>query len=323
MKYVEIDIDLTQEGIEPVITELLELGITDTVVQDPSDVDLLLNKENDYEWDYVDEGVLELKNEKPKVTIYFEGVDEGLAMVPKIEAKMKELLALENEGAFGAAKLGALSVSYKILDDEDWKDNWKEYFKPAKISDNIVVKPTWYDYEKLADEIVVEIDPGMAFGTGTHETTSLCVKMLEKYMKKGDEVLDVGTGSGILAIVSAKLGAGDVLGIEIDPVAVEIAKENVQLNNAQNVVKVIEGDLTKGVDYVADIVVANLMADLVMMLSKDAKRHLKEGGIYISSGILNEKVEQVSAVIKECGFEIVEVKADGMWSVIVARGERE
>ena len=318
MKYVEIDIELSQAGIEPVVSELIELGITDTVVQDPADVDLLLNKENDYEWDYLDDQVLELKNEEPKVTIYFEGVDEGLAMVPKIKGKMDELKAFEKDGAFGEAELGKLEVSYQILNDEDWKDNWKEYFKPTKISEKIVVKPTWYDYEKKAGDIVVEIDPGMAFGTGTHETTSLCVKMLEKYMAPGDEVLDVGTGSGILAIVAAKLGAGDVLGIEIDPVAVDIAKENVKLNGADDVTNIIEGDLTKGIDYVADVVVANLMADLVMMLSKDAKRHMKEGGIYISSGILNEKVEEVSSVITKCGFEIVETIANGMWSVIVA-----
>ena len=323
MKYIEIDIELSKEGIEPVITGLLELGITDTVVQDPSDIDMLMDKENDYEWDYVDEKVLELKNEKPKVTVYFEGVDEGLSMVPKIEAKLAQIKALCSEGVFGDADLGELKVSYQVLDDEDWKDNWKEYFKPAKISEKIVVKPTWYDYERKADEEVIEIDPGMAFGTGTHETTSLCVKMLEKYLKQGHKVLDVGCGSGILAIASAKLGASDVLGIEIDPVAVEIAKENVELNQVGETVKVIEGDLTKGVDYVADVVVANLMADLVMMLSKDAKRHLKKGGVYISSGILNEKVEKVSAAIADCGFEIVEVQEDGMWSAIVACSKQQ
>ena len=271
------------------------------VISDPRDVDDLLNKEKDYEWDYIDDNVLRLKEEEPKITIYFEGVDEGMSQLSKVKKAME-----------------GYDVEYEILDDEDWKDNWKQYFKPSQISESIVVKPTWQDYEAKDGELVVEIDPGMAFGTGTHETTSLCVKMMEKYMKKGDKVLDVGTGSGILSIVAAKLGSEDIMGIEIDPVACEVARENVHLNGV-DFVKIKEGDLTKGLDYRANLVVANLMADLVMMLSKDVSKHMEDGGIYISSGILNEKVEAVSKVIKECGFEILEVKEDGMWSVIVGK----
>lgn len=306
MKYTQIDIDLNRQHIELVVAKLLELGITDTVVQDPMDLDDLINKKNQYDWDYIDESVLEMKNQKPKVTVYFEGLDEGLKKVAEIKDALNSL------------KEPAITVSYKILDDEDWKDNWKEYFKPTKISEKVVVKPTWYDYTPKAGELLLEIDPGMAFGTGTHETTSLCVKMMEKYMKPEDKVLDVGCGSGILSIVGALLGSRDILGVEIDPVAVEVAKENVALNGVNSQVKIQEGDLTKGLDYEANLVVANLMADLVMLLSKDVKKHLAKGGYYISSGILNEKVDAVSQVIEEAGFEIVEVKADGMWSVIVA-----
>lgn len=309
MKYTQIDIDLTHEAIEPALSKLLEIGISDTVVQDPLDIDDLINKKNQYDWDYIDDSVLDMKNQSPKVTIYLEGVDEGLSKVAEIKQAMAQL----------KVELGSLEVTYQILDDADWKDNWKEYFKPSKISEKIVVKPTWYDYELQPGELLVEIDPGMAFGTGTHETTSLCVKMMEKYMKPSDKVLDVGCGSGILSIVGALLGSRDILGVEIDPVAVEVAKENVELNGVSDIVKIQEGDLTKGLDYKADLVVANLMADLVMLLSKDVMKHMTPGGIYISSGILNEKVAAVSEVIEEAGFEIVEVRADGMWSVIVAR----
>lgn len=320
MKYVQIDIDLNRQGIEPVLSGLIELGITDTVVQDPSDVDQLINKENDYDWDYIDDSVLELKNEKPKVTIYFEGVDAGLGQLGPIKKMLEKLKALEKEGQLGKdVDLGSLEVTHQILDDEDWKDNWKEYFKPTKISGKVVVKPTWQEYEPKEDELLLEIDPGMAFGTGTHETTSLCVKMMEKYMQAEDKVLDVGCGSGILSIVGALLGSKDILGVEIDPIAVDVAKENVKLNHVDQVVKIQEGDLTKGLDYCADLVVANLMADLVMMLSKDVANHMVKGGIYISSGILVEKIEAVSKVIEESGFEIVEVVTDGMWSAIVAR----
>ncbi|MCQ2551434.1 MAG: 50S ribosomal protein L11 methyltransferase [Clostridia bacterium] len=300
MKYVKIDIEKI-EDMEVAIAKLLDMGISDVVIEDPADVSDLLNKEKDYEWDYVDDKVLDLKNREPRITIYVEGLEEGLSRFNQVKSTLTEYL-----------------VSNQVLDDTDWKDNWKEFFKPTKISDSIVVKPTWYDYDLKDGELLIEIDPGMAFGTGTHETTSLCVKMMEKYLKPGQKVLDVGAGSGILSIAAAKLGCKDVLGVEIDPVAVEIAKENVKLNQV-DYVDIREGDLTKGLDFKANLVVANLMADLVMMLSKDVSKHLEKGGIYISSGILNEKVDLVSGVIKECGFEILEVKADGMWSVIVGR----
>ncbi|MDD6042680.1 MAG: 50S ribosomal protein L11 methyltransferase, partial [Eubacteriaceae bacterium] len=153
---------------------------------------------------------------------------------------------------------------------------------------------------------------------GTHETTSLCVKMLEKYQKAGDKVLDVGCGSGILSIAAALLGAKDVLGIDIDPVAVEVAEENIQLNKADNVARAQYGDLTKGVDYKAQVVVANLMADLVMMLADDVSKHMEEKGFFISSGILVEKRNTVSEHLVKLGFDIVEIVEDGGWCAIVA-----
>ena len=174
--------------------------------------------------------------------------------------------------------------------------------------------PTWEEYElseedEAAGKKILRIDPGMAFGTGTHETTSLCLKAMEKYMAPGASVLDVGCGSGILSIAADLLGAGDVLGIEIDPVAVEVSRENLELNGCGENVRVIEGDLTKGVDY---------KADLVEMLSPDVRRHMRPGAKYISSGIIDEKLEEVAQAIRDCGFEIEEIKEDGMWRAIVA-----
>jgi len=158
----------------------------------------------------------------------------------------------------------------------------------------------------------------MAFGTGTHETTMLCIRMIEKYMHGGYKVLDVGSGSGILSIAAAKLGASDVLGIDIDEDAVRVSNENYELNKVSDRAKAIVGDLTAGVDYKANIVVANLLADIVMRLSKDAKRHLGEKGIFITSGILTEKSEAVEKCMIECGFEIVEKAILGEWCSIVA-----
>lgn len=320
MKYIQIDISGSRHAIEPICAALLEIGITDTVVEDPADIADLLEKKNDYDWDYIDESVLELENETPKVTVFVEENEEGRAKLEEIREAVAGLGARAEAGEFGEGiDLGSLDISVKVEDDSEWKDNWKEYFKPAKVGKTIVVKPTWEEYKPAPGEKVIEIDPGMAFGTGTHETTSLCIRLMEEYVKPGMKVLDVGCGSGILSVAAALLDASEVLGVEIDPIAVEIAKENIALNKVGNVARAQYGDLTKGIDFKADVIVANLMADLVMMLSEDVAKHLLPGGIYISSGILTEKEVQVADTMRALGFKIMEVKEDGMWCAIVAK----
>lgn len=326
MKYIQADIHVNREGIEPVLTALMNVDIMDTVVEDPADIADLLDKEQDWEWDYVDDSVLEMQNAEPKVTVYMEDDEEGRKKLQNLQHAIETLKEEAAAGAYGeGVDLGALTVDVFVEDDSEWKDNWKEFFKPKKVGKRIVVKPTWYEYEKQADDLVIEIDPGMAFGTGTHETTSLCLRLMEDYMQDGDKVLDVGCGSGILTIAGALLGSPEVLGVEIDPVAVEIAQQNLELNGVSDVARAQYGDLTKGIDFKAEIVVANLMADLVMMLSADVAKHILPGGKYISSGILVEKRDVVADAIKKCGFDIVEIREDGMWCAIVAqiRGENE
>ncbi|MBR4411126.1 MAG: 50S ribosomal protein L11 methyltransferase [Firmicutes bacterium] len=319
MKYIQADIHVNREGIEPVLTALMNVDIMDTVVEDPADIADLLDKDQDWEWDYVDDSVIEMQNAEPKVTVYMEDDEEGRRKLAALQGAIEELKTDAAAGAYGEdVDLGPLTVDVYVEDDSEWKDNWKEFFKPKKVGKRIVVKPTWYDYEKEEGDLVIEIDPGMAFGTGTHETTSLCLRLMEDYMADGDKVLDVGCGSGILAIAGALLGSPEVLGVEIDPVAVEIAQENLELNGVTDVARAQYGDLTKGIDFKAEIVVANLMADLVMMLSADVAKHILPGGKYISSGILVEKRDQVAAVIRDCGFDIVEIREDGMWCAIVA-----
>ena len=326
MKYLELVIHTTREGLEPVEACLMEMGFTDMVVNDPQDLADLMNKKHDYDWDYIGDEVYGLAEEEPTVTMYFDGEEtgNGYAMAQEVDLTIEGLRQAMMNGEYGAeADFGPLTVTTSLHDDSEWKDNWKEYFKPQQVSRRIIVCPTWEEYElseedKAAGRKILKIDPGMAFGTGTHETTSLCLKALEEYMKPGASVLDVGCGSGILSIAADLLGAGDVLGIEIDPVAVEVSRDNLTLNGCGDNVRVIEGDLTKGVDYEADIVVANLMADLVEMLSPDVRRHMKPGAKYISSGILDEKLAKVRSAIENCGFVIDEVKTDGMWCAIVA-----
>lgn len=320
MKYIEISIETTSSGIEAVVTALMNIGITDTVVEDPRDIEDLMNKKQTYDWDYVDDEVVARMKDAPKVTVYLEDTEENRKRIADVEQAAAELKELAGSGAFGEkADFGSLAVSCSIDDDAEWKDKWKEYFKPSRISESIVVKPTWEKYDNRDGYKVIEIDPGMAFGTGTHETTSLCVKMLEKYLKPGASVLDVGCGSGILSIAAVLLGAEDVLGVDIDPVAVEVASENIALNKADGTARAQYGDLTEGVDFQADIVVANLMADLVMMLAKDVKRHMKEDAYFISSGILVEKEVQVVEHLRACGFAVMEVREDGGWCCIAAK----
>ena len=320
MNYIEINIETSAGGIEPVVSELMNIGITDTVVEDPRDIEDLMDKKQTYDWDYLDDSIMERMKDVPKVIVYLEDTAENRELSKLTETTIAELKADAEAGEFGKdADFGSLRVTVSFDDDSEWKDKWKEFFKPSQISDSIVVKPTWEEYDNRGDKLVIEIDPGMAFGTGTHETTSLCVKMLEKYQKKDDDVLDVGCGSGILSIAAALLGANDVLGVDVDPIAVEVADENIRLNKVENVAKAQFGDLTKGIDYKADVVVANLMADLVMMLAEDVAKHMKENAFFISSGILVEKEETVSDHLKRLGFNIVEVVRDGGWCAIVAK----
>ena len=318
MKYIEVKIKTSKGGIDPVIAALMNIGINDAMIEDPDEILAMIASPGPSEW-YDESQIPDMSMIEPAVTVFFSDDEEGHNRANDVRQAIEELAKSASEGFYGIdADLGELSVSAKVEDDVLWRDKWKEYFKPTKLSNTIVVKPTWCEYKPSEGDTVIEIDPGMAFGTGTHETTMLCIRMIEKYMQDGFKVLDVGSGSGILSIAAAKLGASDVLGIDIDEDAVRVSNENYELNKVSDKAKAIIGDLTVGVDYKADIVVANLLADIVMRLSKDVTRHLGEKGIFITSGILTEKSEAVENCMKECGFEIVERTELGEWCSLVA-----
>lgn len=323
MRYLELKIQASEQGVEQITALLLGMGITEMSIDDPHDMDDILQKKHEYGWDYIEDDLKEKLDREPVISLYFDEADpKAQQMAVMVKGGISALQRRQQAGEFGQqADLGSLTVTENIVDDGDWKDKWKEFFKPTKVTDRIVVKPTWEEYTPKENELVIEIDPGMAFGTGTHETTSLCMKLMEKYLGEHSEekkILDVGCGSGILSICGALLGSREILGIEIDEDAVRVARENVEENHVEDAVKVMQGDLTKGVDFKADVIVANLMADLVMLLSEDARKHLTEDGIFISSGILVEKEEMVSAAIREAGFHIVEIAEDGEWCAIAA-----
>ena len=306
MDYTELKIYTKHEWVDPLSCVLEDMGIAGFAVSDPADFEELLQKKNDYDWDYINEEILPGPDEPVCVTLYFEDNPTGMELLDKV---LEEIRPYTEDGA-----------ELRSVSDEDWKDKWKEFFKPSRVSGRIVVKPGWEEYTpQTEDELVIELDPGMAFGTGTHPTTGLCIGLLETWQKPGDFVLDVGCGSGILSVAAQKLGAGSVLGVDIDPVAVEVSKENVARNDAEENVTIQFGDLTKGLSVIADVVVANLMADLVILLSRDVAQHLKENGIYISSGILIEKQPAVVSAIEAAGFTVLEIREKDEWCAIAAR----
>ena len=223
--------------------------------------------------------------------------------------------------------IGKGTISLSETEDKDWINNWKTFFKPFRAADNIVIKPTWETYEKEnEDDILIEIDPGIAFGTGSHETTKLCIQALDKYVKKGDSVLDVGCGSGILSIAALKLGAAHATAIDIDEVAVKVAAENMEVNHIPaSQYTLYDGDLITnsflkvkaGTGH--DIVVANILADVIIPLTGVIRPHLKKDGLYITSGIINTKEDEVREALIANGFEILGVEYMKEWCCFIAK----
>ena len=205
----------------------------------------------------------------------------------------------------------------RLVCDEDWKDRWKEYFKPAKIAENIVVKPSWESYEPREGEQIIELDPGMAFGTGTHETTALCLETLDGLVKGGERVLDIGTGSGILAIAALKLGAAKAEGVDIDPMCVRTAGENAALNGVQNDLTVLVGDLSEKATGVYDVICANIVANAIIHLVPDVPALLAKHGTFLASGIIDTRKDEVIAAVQAAGLALREVKEKNGWVALV------
>ena len=305
MRYIEFKITVDGEMLETAEAVLLEHGFDSMQIDDPSDVQEILDHKDLYKYDYINEELSTDLTRKPTITLYFTDDEEGLRHLADTEALL-------------AGMDGVCCEASPAGDDSEWLYKWQEHFKPAKVGERIVVKPGWEDYDPSEGELVIEMDPGMAFGSGLHETTSMCVKALERYMPEGAKVLDVGTGTGILAMAAVLLGAGEALGIDIDEEAVRVASENIRKNDLATCIEIRKGDLMAGVDYRPDVIVANLMADLVIMLSPAAASQIGPGGLYITSGILDIKEETVTDAICAAGFDIIEIMCDGEWRAVVA-----
>ena len=301
--WIEVRVITKSEALEPISGIFYGLDCKGVAIEDPEDI--LGREQGPLTWDFADINVLEHKGKFAVVKGYFSEEDNIDEIIAYINEKVEEIKAL-------GIDVGEGKVEFEKMYEEDWANNWKKYYKPSKVGEKIVVKPIWEEYEAKDEELVVELDPGMAFGTGEHETTRMCIQALEKYVQKDSTVFDVGCGSGILAIAAAKLGAKLAVGVDLDPVAVESAKENVGFNNIDNI-EILHGNLIEVIDGKADIVVANIIAEIICILTEDVSRVIKPNGYFITSGIIHDRVEMVTNKLEECGFEVVKVNKDGKY----------
>ena len=307
--WIEVSVITKSEALEPISGIFYGLNCPNIAIEDPED--LLSREQGPLTWDFADINILEHKGNAAVIKAYFSQDDKVEEIVEYVKEKITEIKELGFD-------IGEGKVEVKKMHEEDWANNWKQYYKPVKITDKIVIKPIWEEYDKDDKELIIELDPGMAFGTGTHETTRMCIKALDKYVKPNTTVFDVGCGSGILSIAAAKLGAKHVVGVDLDPVAVDSSKENISYNDLDNI-EILEGNLLDVVDGKADIVVANIIAEIICVLTDDVKKALNDGGLFITSGIIHDRVDMVKEKFAESGFEIIEINKDGEWNCIVAK----
>lgn len=307
--WIEVRVITKSEALEPVSGIFYSLDCKGVAIEDPEDI--LGREQGPLTWDFADINVLEHKGKVAVVKAYFAEEDNIEEILGYVNEKLVELKEM-------GIDLGEAKVEHEKMYEEDWANTWKQYYKPSKVGEKIVVKPIWEEYEEKEGELVVNLDPGMAFGTGTHETTRMCIQALEKYVKEESTVFDVGCGSGILAIAAAKLGAKLAVGVDLDPVAVESSIENVGYNNLNNI-EILHGNLVEVIDGKADIVVANILAEIICILTDDVKRVMKDGGVFITSGIIHDRVDMVCEKLESTGFEVIEKNRDGEWNCIVAK----
>ena len=307
--WIEVRVITKSEALEPISGIFYSLDCKGVAIEDPEDI--LGREQGPLTWDFADINVLEHKGKVAVVKAYFAEEDNIEEILGYVNEKLVELKEM-------GIDLGEAKVEHEKMYEEDWANTWKQYYKPSKVGEKIVVKPIWEEYEEKEGELVVNLDPGMAFGTGTHETTRMCIQALEKYVKEESTVFDVGCGSGILAIAAAKLGAKLAVGVDLDPVAVESSIENVGYNNLNNI-EILHGNLVEVIDGKADIVVANILAEIICILTDDVKRVMKDGGVFITSGIIHDRVDMVCEKLEATGFEVIEKNRDGEWNCIVAK----
>lgn len=302
MEWQEITVITVSEAVEAVAECFYQVGSGGVVIEDP---ELLKTKISEGNWDAFELPEERLYQSSPVVKGYLPINDSLPQKLEQLKLGIEEIMA----------RLGEKNseIRLAIVQEEDWANSWKVYFKPIKLGSRIVIKPTWEDYQAGEDEIVLEMDPGMAFGCGTHATTTMSALLLEKFLHPGFKVIDVGTGTGILAMIAASLGAEEVLALDYDEVAVKVAQENIQQNGLAHLITVKKNNLLVGVEQKVELIVANIVAATIIKLALQAKERLNQGGFFLVSGIIKERREEVFTALQEIGFVLREEKTQEDW----------
>lgn len=318
MEWLEVTIYTTSEGIEPVSGRLYQLGINGISIEDENDFNDFLEN-NRQCWDYVDDELIEKMHKETNVKLYLTNNADGIELLSAVRQSIEELKSYDNENKFGR-----LEIDTGSLNEEDWANNWKQYFHPLKIGEKILVNPEWEPVTNTDGRIVFTINPGMSFGTGSHHTTKMCIEELETAVTKGSSMLDLGCGSGILAIISVLLGAKSAYAVDIDPNAVDIAYQNAEKNGVTcDLFKAEAGNLLSDGDLrnrilsnQYDVVTANIVADVIVELAPFAYDATRSGGVFIASGIIEDRIKDVTEALKSSGFEICSIKRSADWAAM-------
>jgi ribosomal protein L11 methyltransferase len=317
MNWTEVNIFTAADGIEPVCGCLLRIGITGFVIKDSRDFEDFLNNKTG-NWDYIDDDLMNLKDCETCVTVYLPENSQGADMLCSVKNEMLELKKRDTENKFGR-----LAVELSNVKEEDWANNWKQYFKPLTVGEKLLIKPSWESYENQDNKIVLEIDPASSFGTGQHNTTQLCLELLEKNLNQGDRILDIGCGSGILSIAGILLGAKSAAAVDIDLNSVKTAKENAEKNNIDdgkyltyygNILT--DAALCEKIGSGYDVITANIVADVLIAMSPIFKNFIKPNGILILSGIITERCNEVIEAMNNNGYKLIEMHEKEGWAAV-------
>lgn len=306
MKWLEVKVKTTSENEEIVSDILYKYGTTGLAIEDPNDIVEFSRTEKD--WDFIDSSLINTGLDGIIIKAYY---SDGNDKIEFIRAEIEK-----DPVSNGGRPYGEVIITE--VDEDDWAENWKKYYKPTRIGNRLVIKPSWEEFDEEPGDILIELDPGMAFGTGTHETTALCSEALEAYVTDKSIVFDIGCGSGILSIVAAKLGAEKVTAIDLDSMCVKVSKENIEINNVSQIVKVEHGNLLDIIEGKANIIVANIIAEVIAGLTNDLSNYLEPNGIFIASGIILEKIKLVEEALLDNNFKIVDIKTRNSWACIIA-----
>lgn len=307
MEWQQISFRTSHQAMDLVANIFDDLGANGVEIDDPAVVNGYIKEKL---WDYTD---IPLQKDTTVVTV--------TAWLPCDNVLAERLRRFEKRVAALSEEIDTKPAEtlYRTIKEEDWANNWKQYFHPVKIGERIVIKPSWEAYAPQPTDLVIELDPGCAFGTGTHPTTSMCIRLLEKYLQKDMRFFDVGTGSGILAITAAFLGLHDIQAADYDLVAVRTAKENIAQNSQDGNISVCQSDLLANFTGKADFVAANIIADIILRLLPQLPAKLNPDGLFMASGIIEDRLPEIEAAAKAANFEKVQLCLEGGWAALVLR----